>query len=301
MLAEQGDLTGARTTAEKTRAIASELGEYYDIACDGTMATACLAAGDAPGAWQATAAARERTRWQPMTTGVFLVWAAQAALGCGDLSSARRWADEAVSMTKGVYLSWALVTRSRVGLAHGELQPAERDAHEALAIAAGVGGHLLIPEILERLADVALEAGGNHEAARFFGAADAIRGRMGAVRFKVFDEDHEACVSATRAALGDHDCDEAWAEGAELSTEEAIAYAHRGRGERKRPEKGWASLTPTERDVIRLVGEGLANKEIAARLFVSPRTVESHLTHVYTKLGLSSRVQLAQEAVRHDP
>jgi DNA-binding CsgD family transcriptional regulator len=80
-----------------------------------------------------------------------------------------------------------------------------------------------------------------------------------------------------------------------LSTEEAIAYAQRGRGERKRPSSGWDSLTPAEIDVVRLVGEGLGNKGIAARLFVSPRTVQSHLTHVYTKLGLSSRVQLAQE------
>jgi DNA-binding CsgD family transcriptional regulator len=222
-------------------------------------------------------------------------------MGCCDPTAARRWADEAVSMTKGVYLSWALVTRSHVKIADGELQPAERDAHEALGIAASFGGHILIPEILERLADVALQAGSHAEAARFFGAADAIRGRMGAVRFKVFDPAHEASVSAVRAALGDHDFDEAWAEGAALSTEEAIAYAQRGHGERKRPEKGWESLTPTERDVVRLVGEGLANKDIAARLFVSPRTVESHLTHVYTKLGLSSRVQLAQEAVRHDP
>ena len=99
-------------------------------------------------------------------------------------------------MTKGVYLSWALVTRSRVEIADGELQLAERDAHEALGIAADVGGHLLIPEILERLADVAREAGSHPEAARFLGAADAIRGRMGAVRFKVFDAAHEACVSA---------------------------------------------------------------------------------------------------------
>ena len=233
-----------------------------------------------------------------MTTGIFVVWAAQAALGRGDLPAARRWADEAVSMTKGVYLSWALVTRSRVEIADGELQLAERDAHEALGIAADVGGHLLIPEILERLADVAREADSHPEAARFLGAADAIRGRMGAVRFKVFDAAHEACVSAIRAALGDRDFDEAWAEGAALSTEEAIAYAQRGRGERKRPASGWASLTPTERDVVRLVGEGLGNKDVAARLFVSPRTVESHLTHVYTKLGLSSRVQLAQEAAR---
>ncbi|HVQ99230.1 MAG TPA: helix-turn-helix transcriptional regulator, partial [Mycobacterium sp.] len=59
------------------------------------------------------------------------------------------------------------------------------------------------------------------------------------------------------------------------------------------------SLTPTECDVVRLVSEGLANKDIAARLFVSPRTVQTHLTHVYTKLALSSRVQLVQEAARH--
>jgi DNA-binding CsgD family transcriptional regulator len=62
---------------------------------------------------------------------------------------------------------------------------------------------------------------------------------------------------------------------------------------------GWASLTPTERDVVRLVSEGLANNDIATRLFVSPRTMQSHLTHVYTKLGLTSRVQLAQEAACH--
>jgi DNA-binding CsgD family transcriptional regulator len=99
--------------------------------------------------------------------------------------------------------------------------------------------------------------------------------------------------------LGEADFESAWAEGAELSTDEAVAYAHRGRGERKRPTSGWASLTPTEHDVVRLVTEGLANKDIATRLFVSPRTVQAHLTHVYTKLGLASRVQLVQEAARH--
>jgi predicted ATPase/class 3 adenylate cyclase/DNA-binding CsgD family transcriptional regulator len=298
-LALQGDLSRARTNAEKTVQISSELGEYYDLASSGGVAVACLAAGDADEAWKATRAAREHTSSEPMTTGVFVVWTAQAAFGRGDLVAARRWADEAVSVTKGVYLSWALVTRSRVETAHGELQLAERDAHEALVIAASVGGHLLIPEILERLADVALETGSHPEAARFLGAADAIRRRMGAVRFKIFDADHAACVSAIRTQLDDHHFDEAWAEGADLSTEQAIAYAQRGRGERKRPASGWASLTPTELDVVRLVGEGLSNKDIAARLFVSPRTAESHLSHVYSKLGLSSRVQLAQESARH--
>ena len=84
-----------------------------------------------------------------------------------------------------------------------------------------------------------------------------------------------------------------------LSLEEAIAYAQRGRGERKRPSSGWDSLTPTELDVVRLVSEGLGNKDIAARLFISHRTVQTHLTHVYSKLRVTSRVQLAQEVARH--
>ena len=57
-------------------------------------------------------------------------------------------------------------------------------------------------------------------------------------------------------------------------------------------------MTSTELDVARLESEGLAKKDIATRLFISPRTVATHLTHVYTKLGLTSRVQLAQEAAR---
>lgn len=122
---------------------------------------------------------------------------------------------------------------------------------------------------------------------------------MGLVRFKIYDSEYEASVEDLRNAMDDNDFEAAWTEGAALRTDEAIAYAQRGRGERKRPATGWASLTPAELDVVRLVREGLANSDIATRLFISPRTVQSHLTHVYSKLDITSRLQLAQEAARH--
>lgn len=68
------------------------------------------------------------------------------------------------------------------------------------------------------------------------------------------------------------------------------------RGPRARAKAGWASLTETERRVIDLAAAGLTNSEIGRRLFISGRTVERHLTHVYSKLGISSRVELAARA-----
>jgi DNA-binding CsgD family transcriptional regulator len=58
----------------------------------------------------------------------------------------------------------------------------------------------------------------------------------------------------------------------------------------------WAALTSSELTVARLVAEGLTNREVAERLFVSPHTVNSHLRHVFSKLGITSRVELARLA-----
>jgi len=300
-LAYQGEAAAARAAAEAALQGGAELGGRYAAFGHAAVGFAALAAGDGAAVHEAREATNQLINVVGGSTALFLrVWNAEAALAGGDLVAARRWADDGVATTTGLWLAWALSARARVAIAAGEPEQAERDAHDALACAADVRASLYIPEILEGLAALAVEAGSHHEAARIFGAAEAIRQRIDAVRFKIWDAGYEASVTALRGAMGEKDFDAAWAEGAALSAEEAIGYAQRGRGQRKRPASGWASLTPTERDVVRLVSEGLANNGIAARLFVSPRTVQTHLTHVYTKLGLTSRVQLAQEAARHN-
>jgi len=298
-LAWQGDTAAARAAADAAIEAAAEVGEIAAGNAYMALCQAALAAGDV-----ATAQDASETAWQhqsvvPVMAAQGRIYIAQAALAGGDLVAARRRADDAVATATGFFLTAALVTRARVAIAQGEPEQGERDAHDALAMAAEIEVHLVVPDVLEYLATLAGDSGSHREAARLFGAAHGIRQPMGVVRFKVWDASYETAVAAVRDALGERDFDAAWAEGAALSIEEAIAYTQRGRGERKRPTNGWASLTPTERDVVQLVSEGLSNSDIATRLFVSPRTVQSHLTHVYSKLGLSSRVQLAQEAARH--
>ena len=100
------------------------------------------------------------------------------------------------------------------------------------------GGHLFVAGSLRR-------RGGHRNRGR-----DQVR-RIGQVRFKIYDAGYEASVAALRDAMGDEELQSAWAEGFAVSADEAIAYAQRRRGERKRPASGWASLTPGIGSVVR--------------------------------------------------
>ena len=71
------------------------------------------------------------------------------------------------------------------------------------------------------------------------------------------------------------------------------------RGTRGRPQTGWASLTPAEHAVAGLVAEGLSNPQIGERLYISRRTVQTHLAHMFAKLDIATRAQLAADVTRH--
>jgi DNA-binding CsgD family transcriptional regulator len=71
------------------------------------------------------------------------------------------------------------------------------------------------------------------------------------------------------------------------------------RGSRRRPSQGWDALTPTELKVAHLVAEGKSNPDIAADLFLSRRTVQTHVSHILKKLGVRSRTEIATNALQH--
>ncbi|MDT7791678.1 MAG: hypothetical protein QOD59_1114, partial [Mycobacterium sp.] len=270
-LAWLGDTAGARAAAIAAVEAAAQFGGVAEGLAYAPLAVASLAAGDVAAAAAASAVAADRLGVQRALNLVSILNpTAAVALAQGEVIEARRRADAGVAVAVGGGMAMALTTRARVAVAQGESEQAERDTREALAAAAAADAHLATPDALECLAGVVGAAGSHREAARLCGAADAVRQATGIVRFKVYDDGYAASVDAVRDALGHNDFDIAWAEGAALSTLEAIAYARRGHSDRKRPTTGWSALTPTEHDVVRLVTEGLANKDIATRLFVSP-------------------------------
>ncbi len=71
------------------------------------------------------------------------------------------------------------------------------------------------------------------------------------------------------------------------------------RGARRRPTTGWEALTPTELRVAELVADGGSNPDIAVAMFLSRRTVQTHVSHILTKLGARSRIEIAHQAAKH--
>ena len=126
-------------------------------------------------------------------------------------------------------------------------------------------------------------------------ALGSIHGRVALGEVLVQSGERDAAVSVYREALS-----RAEAIGA-VPVARRLVSRLQGLGARSgnrapRPATGWDSLTPTELQVVGLVTEGLSNPQIGERLFISRRTVSTHLSHVFLKLGVKSRTELAAAA-----
>lgn len=180
----------------------------------------------------------------------------------------------------------------------GDQRGAEDLAHEALGRRMQRGLMPDVAESFEALAGLASDQESYEEATRLLGAGAALRRSLGLTRWPAEQGGYDAALVRARAAMGDAAFEAALAAGEALSVTEAAAYASRARGQRKRPSSGWESLTPTELEVVRSVALGLTNPQIGERLFIGPGTVKTHLSHVFAKLAVVSRAELAALATR---
>jgi DNA-binding CsgD family transcriptional regulator len=227
------------------------------------------------------------------------------ALG-GTQAALERWDEVAhtADVMEAIWSTHPLVTplptstvsllRARIALASADRATAERCAHDALTVATDAGLHLISIDALETVGAVALLAGDPIRATRLAGAAHAERQRCGYVA-----QIWTGMTSTRTASLrGEHP--DAWTEGMSLPFHEATSMAQRQRGPRGRPSFGYDSLTPTELLVAGHVADGRTNAETAASLLISVTTVKTHVTRIFTKLGVRNRAELAATVTRRD-
>ncbi len=268
------------------------------------LAAIGVARGDAAGARSILEPLVEQLR--ALGLPMFLSWALSilgaALLAEGEHQAAQRALQEAKEAGQAINNDWLVALADyhlgRLACREGEARRAEDLHHEALARRARGGFHPGIAESLEALAALAAEHESFAEATRLLGAAAALRRALGLTRWPTDQAGYQALVTRVHEVLDDSAFEIAWAEGEALTADQAVAYVSRARGERKRPSTGWASLTPTELEVVKLLTKGLTNAQIGQRMFIGRGTVKTHLAHAFTKLGVASRAELAAEATR---
>jgi DNA-binding NarL/FixJ family response regulator len=150
------------------------------------------------------------------------------------------------------------------------------------------------------LGRAALDLGRLDEALADLGAAVDAADRAGAAGFVAEAQYHRALAYRARGGPGDHDrAVAAVGDAARLVGALGMTpWIERVTALRERLRPARPDLSPREAEVAALVAEGLTNRQIAARLVLSERTVESHVQHVLTKLGFGSRSQVAAWVVR---
>jgi predicted ATPase/DNA-binding CsgD family transcriptional regulator len=279
--------------------------EYVAPQAEARLAAARGDTAAAVGALRQAADGGRRVAMVMFVPGALAHLACMAAIG-GDESTAAAAVAEARAELGGrrqAITAAALRYAEGVTAWHrGELATAEHLAREATAAWHHGCNRMGACDGLELLGVLAAARERFPDAARLLAAADAARRplRYLAPGFTANRDAAARAASQARYALGDDRFKQACDEGQHLTLDDAMAFAARKGGGRKRPATGWASLTPAELAVVRLVGEGLRNEAIARRLFVAPGTVKVHLSHIFAKLGITTRAELSARAAAHD-
>ncbi|WP_342214869.1 ATP-binding protein [Nocardia abscessus] len=195
-----------------------------------------------------------------------------------------------------LYRSGALRGLGVAAWQQGEPDRAQQLLEQALRVNRGPNSPGVTAFSLEALAWTVADHGDAQRAAVLMGAAQGLwpAGSSGKAVFTNMSRFHEDCERMTRRTLGTRAFAAAFRQGEAMDTEAAVTFALGEQPTRTASATGSStSLTKRERQVADLVSHGLSNKQIAARLVISQRTAQGHVEHILTKLGFTSRAQIA--------
>ena len=258
-----GDLSTARATAAEATALAASLGDDMSfIAAAQSDAFITFLDGDFVRMREVGLAAARRCR---LSNEIFILPVHLTSAGMGALMLGEHGAAEATLIEA---LQASLVIDDRPGLVLR----------------------------MEMLASSAAMAGRAQRAAELLGASEMLRLRIGAQLSPFTMPLVERAQEQARSALGEARYDKAFEAGTRLDRDDALELAIGKKPARVSTPTADRAINPLgkrEREVAQLIAEGLSNKEIATRLFLSERTVETHVYNILNKLGVNSRVTIA--------
>ena len=236
----------------------------------------------------------------------------QITLLQGETEEARSWFKQSVALHKELGhqagLAWAVSGLARVALAQSDYVAARNRYEESLVRARAIDDQELLVTCVEGLAMVMSAQGEPVWAARLWGAAEVLRETIGEPLSPVEHAFYESAIMDAHRRLGERAFTAAWAEGRTMTPDQALQAqlprtalpsSPATQVVQRKPISYPAGLTPREVEVLRLVAQGMTNEQVASQLVISPRTVDTHLTSIYSKIGVSSRSAATRYAMEH--
>jgi predicted ATPase/DNA-binding CsgD family transcriptional regulator len=315
----EGDLPAVEPLAREAREIAEQLGDHV-VAAQALTRLAALPnyRGEAAMARSLIPETLARFAAAGATDSPHAVLARNllgiAHLLDGDLEEAIRICHESMTICQAAG-DTTLLTFTLVHLARAEWLAGELSAAEHVRTSVRLQSIAPIPSLfahaVELLAWITADEGGTaalRRAAVVLGAADRLwrdSGLTSLKRVPYFEDAHQRCAMKIRAGLGDAAFQLAFVRGTDMPATEIHAFVtgNATAGQPSPPDDAEppTRLTTREQEVASLIMAGLSNRQIAGKLYVSPRTAESHVQNILTKLGFTSRAQVAAYMATNQP
>ena len=223
----------------------------------------------------------------------------------GHLEEAEALAAEALIVARAAGHAWtealALGVLAHIAVDRADFGEALRRCRESLSVSQVLGDQRGVAGAFGTLAGLFLKAGQPQQAARLLAAARALADSIGLAHV-AHAVSYERVLATVRDGLTEAAFAAAWAAGSVLPPEQALAGALNEAETLTRrvdPDAGGGDdLTARECEVLQLLAAGATDRQIGDALFISYRTANAHVAHIYNKLGVHSRAEAAAEAVR---